>query len=247
MLRISVTTLEQYRKFIQDEKFERGYEYKWIEADGSVQYERRTEEIECVSEQDLINTICRVRTPSVKMELGTAFHAVLQEPDIAAYNYKRTFGKDDGYMSADGRVLFPRYVIAACLPSIERGFPFEVKRTFITKAADGTDCEIVGMADQWQGNIVNEHKTKWSAFDYDTYANSVQWMWYLLIFGAEAVRYKVFELTYSEQSQTVDYRGTNIFTLREFYGMRKYLDEILSGFVRFVYAKRLENYLIKKE
>lgn len=243
MLRISTTTIERFRSYIDEDKFF-----------GNI----------LVTEEKLLDSIKGDFTGTPKTEMGTAFHECLEKPNECYDRYLKQGGIENiGFMSSKGFV-FDYKEIKYVFDLIDYDFPFEVKKTKIYEI-DGEQIEVVGQVDQWQGNIVNEHKTCWGeiyfkkdedgntekttgeSFDWEKYYKSCQWKFYLEIFDAQIVRYKVFELaidkTDGDQIKLIDKHPFDLFP---YDGMHDDIIELLTQFVNYIHFRKLEGYFQPK-
>jgi hypothetical protein len=154
-MRISTTTLESFRLFMQPDQ-------DWM------------------TEADLIASIKGEFVPTPAVLLGSAFGKVLETPD----HYRTAHGYRCGDYTFANDVMAP----ALKLMDYERGM-FEVKA-----ARAYGDCDVVAVADQIVGGHLFEHKTTGSTFNFEKYADSCQWRFYVDIFQPLLVTYHVFEL-----------------------------------------------------
>ena len=156
MLRISTTTLEQFRRMMQTE---------WV------------------PEEELIASIKgKPWTPSWQMNVGTAWHKVLEMPE-ATLNFP---GKDQSWHEWGGYKFLPSAVEEARAvigPGIR-----EVKATR-TWNLWGNDVTVVAQADHVEGIGLTDIKTKFSAPDPKDYDASLQWRFYLMVHGGLWFRY----------------------------------------------------------
>lgn len=121
--------------------------------------------------------------PSAAMLAGTAFHKALETAptglevtEISANDYTFTFA---GNFTVE-------------LPAIR-----EV-RASKTWLVDGEPVCISGQLDAIHGKRVEDHKTT-GRFDPERYLTGYQWRLYLTIFGADAFRWNVFEITETDE------------------------------------------------
>jgi len=129
------------------------------------------------SEEDFIEQIQGGFTGNERTKAGTFVHDIIEKGIIIGGKYNI----DD----ANGQLIKLMY-------NIDKTFPFEQKETQVYELND-YNITLVTKFDQWAGYQINEHKTKYNKFDYDTYETSMQWRAYLLNTGADLVRYKVLE------------------------------------------------------
>ncbi|HOK14931.1 MAG TPA: hypothetical protein PK007_08430, partial [Candidatus Kapabacteria bacterium] len=204
MLRISVTTIELFRNYLND----------LIELD------------------DLIKRIRGEVPPSRYMDLGSAFHDILE-------NIKDRFIPEKNVFKAKNGIEFNSNIISSCYEKIIQDAPFEVKITKIYKIGK-EEVEVIAKADQLYGNYVIENKTCWGMFDFERYFNSCQWKYYLDIFEAERVYYNVF--CFLEKENDIELRGIEQFSFCDYPDLHNDINELLTDFVKFIHQQKLEEY-----
>lgn len=249
MLRIPVTMIEMFRQYIDEDK---GYNFG--------------NEYILVTEDKLIDSIQKKRDSHPKADLGTAFHDIIEKPQRAFERYRKEFGKLQDFMAENG-VIFPFKTINSAIAVIDYDFPFEYKKT-VPYSIEGKEIELVAKVDQWQGLRVNEHKTKWTEikfdsvpnddgtlnktcfekFSWDDYYKSSQWEYYLQIFNAKAVLYKVFEFAIDKTNyDQIELINIHQFPFEPYDGMQQYTDNLLSEFLYYIHFRGLEEYFKPKE
>lgn len=137
-------------------------------------------------EAELETLLARLRgetPPSAAMLAGTAFHKCLETApagltvsELATDDYRFSFAGD----------------FTVELPAIR-----EV-RAGKTWLVDGEPVCISGQLDAIHGKRVEDHKTT-GRFDPERYLTGYQWRLYLTIFGADAFRWNVFEITETDE------------------------------------------------
>jgi hypothetical protein len=209
-MRVAVTLLDEYRRFVN-------FDY--------------------ISESEMIAKIKGAFTPSRPMELGTAFHAIIEDPQE---HYIEGYGM---YVAPNG-IEFGPEVIEGALPYITPGGVFEVKATK-DYHVNGELVTVVAKADKLVNAEVEEQKTRWSAWDIDSYLDSYQWRWYLEIFEAVKVKYNVFRLSETDRNGIV-LHGVEQFSLFPYPALQSDCRALLSSFVEFAKAKKLTGYLVAR-
>ena len=179
-----------------------------------------------ITEDMLISNLLRTGSGNLKMSLGTLFHSLLEDHSKTS----EIFDMD--------QINQYRYLTKFGVNEERAKIKFNTSRGFVT---------ISGIADNIAGNVVNEFKTTWSAFNIDNYITSVQWQMYALMFGARAVRYSVFEFylstTISDMSdikEPLRFRDFHQFTMHTDEIDLPYLKTAISGLTDFIYAKGLD-------
>lgn len=166
MKRVSVTTLETYRKFLA--------------GDG-----RTTQE-------SLIQSIITPFEGNEYTSIGSAFHAIVELGEQAVEELPE-MGKFR--VTAGGRpVIFNEEQVAMALKyraKLPHAFHEEwIGREFRTPAMP---IWVHGRVDVLHGIFIRDIKTKYSAVRYDDYANSAQWRLYLDLTGLDTFYFDVFE------------------------------------------------------
>ena len=216
-LRVSTTTIDQFNKIL------------------TTAY---------VKEKDVIDSIKGIFVENRKMQLGSAFHAILEDPHTAFDRYCRQYGGTGGFLSPDG-FIFPFDVITTAYDYVDYNFPFfEIKHTKEYQVA-GHSVTVVAKVDQLKGNFIIEHKTTWSGFAYSRYSQSLQKDFYMDIFGADRVVYKVFELY--DGSAGIVLKGVHPFYFDRDAGLQARIAKALDEFIAFVETRNLLPYLERKE
>lgn len=136
--------------------------------------------IEWMTEDRLVGDLLKTSPATPAMRLGSAFGAVLEAPWVHEVS---------GGYRADGH-FFDRANLAPALALFDRRGIFECKG-----ARAYGDVQVVAKVDYLLGAVIHETKTTLDAFDFEKYAPSCQWRFYLDVFeGAKLVTYHVFEL-----------------------------------------------------
>lgn len=195
-----------------------------------------------VKEEDLINNIKGDFVESKKMLLGSAFHAILEKPHEAFDRYCKEYGGTGGFLSPDG-IVFPFDVITTAYEYVDYQYPFfEVKQTKAYQVL-GHNVTVVAKVDQLKGNFVIEHKSTWSGFDYSKYSQSVQKDFYLDIFEADRVIYKVFEMY--DGAGGILLKNVHPFYFDRDIGLHSRIERALNDFIIFLENRELLQYLEK--
>jgi hypothetical protein len=136
--------------------------------------------VEWMTEEKLIADLMKTGPVTPAMRLGSAFGAVLESPWV--------YESGAGY-KVDGH-YFDRENLEPALSLFDRRGIFECKAT-----RDYGDVRVVAKVDYILGAAIHETKTTLDAFDFEKYAASCQWRFYLDAFtGAKVCTYHVFEL-----------------------------------------------------
>lgn len=157
--------------------------------------------------EQLRSQLLRLEPPNELMALGTKFHELLQADTVTPRLCEPTFEY--------GQILEAREQIDY------RCKAFEVKLRSTIDTHYGEPIVITGVADQLFPNKVVEYKTRYSPFQYEGYAESMQWRLYCLLFEVPAVNYKVWEMKRHEETNFCTVKSYNDFTLYEYPNLKR--------------------------
>jgi hypothetical protein len=208
-VRVSATQLESYRLFMAGD---------WMPED------------------DLLATIRGEFKPNHKVNLGSAFGRVLEDPDrylvpggfrciVSGFDYEETFE-------------FGRDVIEPCLAVIDRRGVFEAKAV-----KSYGDVDVATRADHLLGSDLSEFKTTLSSFDADKYADSYQWRFMVDAFGARKVTYHVFCLYECEANGVIELRDIASMNLYPYPALHQDCAAMVQDFTEYVQARGLDGVL----
>lgn len=234
MIRVSATIIELFRQYIKEENF----------------FGNLVMPIE-----KLIANIKGEKESSLEQSIGIAFHEVLEKPFDSYDRYARNCGGEEGFMALNGN-CFEYDIIVPAYTIIDYNFPFEVKSNKIYHI-DGEFIKVVAKADQLEGRWVNEHKTSFGSiyltregeltsgesYEFDRYYKSFQWRFYLDIFEADRVQYKIFELandkTNNHRLKLLDIHTPSFVPYPD---LQSDINNILSEFLIFINNQNLKEY-----
>lgn len=203
MIRISATTLESYRLW-------RDPNQEWM------------------PEEKLIESIKGIWQPDLKVQMGSAFGAILEDPDRYLV---------PGGFEAQG-ISFGLDVVEPCLAVIDRRGTFEAKTT---KAYD--DCLVVSKADHVCGLVLSEFKTTWGSFDVSRYLDSYQWRFMADAFQPSRITYHVFCLSHSESNDVISLRSVETFSVYPYAGLHEDCAALVREFRGYLVARGLDGIL----
>lgn len=144
---------------------------------------RRLIQTEYQTEEELVAQIKgKPWEPSWQANVGKAFHKVLELPEatISFPSHDQSWHEWGGYKFLPSAVAEAQAVIG---PGLR-----EVKATR-TWHLWGNDVTVVGQADHLEGLGLSDVKCKFSSPDSKDYDSSLQWRFYLMIFGGLSFRY----------------------------------------------------------
>jgi hypothetical protein len=205
-MRISATTLESFRLFMQPDQ-------EWM------------------TEADLHATIRGEFVPNHKVNLGTAFGRVLEDPDryLAPGGFRLTVN--------DEVFEFGRDVMEPCLAVIDRRGVFEAKQV---KSYGPYD--VVSKADHVLGADLSEFKTTLSGFDPHKYLDSCQWRFMADAFQPRRITYYVFCL-YEAPNRVIELKSIERMPVYPYPQLHADCADIVTTFAAYVKAKGLDGIL----
>lgn len=209
MMRASATQIESFRLFMSGD---------WM------------------AEDKLLATIRGEFVPDHRVNLGSAFGKVLEDPLPYAVRggYRITSGGEEFEFGAD--------VMEPCLALMDRSGVFEAK---LTKEYPG-GVTVATRADQIVGSRLIEHKTTLSSFDFEKYADSYQWRLMADIFQPAMITYHVFCLSEGSNG-VIDLRGIESFNLFPYAHLHQDCCDLVGAFVAYVKAKGLDGLLRERQ
>lgn len=207
-MRIGATTLEAFRLFMTED---------------------------FMTEADLIASIRYESVPNRKMQIGTAFGAVIEAP--------ATFGGfDDGhYLHDPTGIVFDASVIDPMLALVDRRGHFEVKATM-----EWDGLTLVAKPDHIYGATITEIKTTLGQFSAEKYLESVQWRVDALVFEPTDIVYQVALLS-EDRDGAIGLRGIETLRVFPYPGLREDVAALLEQFTAFVRARGLEGFLVERQ
>lgn len=185
---------------------------------------------EWFNEQELIDSIRGVFVPNRKINLGSAFGRVLEDPD--------RYVVPGGFRIVSGDTFeFGHDVMEPCLALIDRRGVFEAKavKTY-------GDCEVASRADHILGTELSEFKTTTSSFNFDKYADSYQWRLMADAFVPRSITYHVFVLD-DATNGVISLKSIESFTLFPYVGLHQDCCDLLDRFKSYVMARGLDGVL----
>ena len=172
--------------------------------------------LESMTTEDLIARLRREEPPNRAMAMGTAWHAVLEEPP-----------EDEILMvSRDGFTFIVETEASITLPQVRE---IRAEKTYIV---DGLPVTLTGGCDGISGNVVYDHKLT-DRPNPEKYFDSFQWRAYLDIFGADTFRYVLWHAL--DKKDTVIIRDVSEFPIYRYPTMR---DDLMVGLHDFVHFAR---------
>lgn len=194
---IRVTTIESFRRFIQQSEYD-NFE---------------------ITEQSVIDGITQEFTGNEYTRIGTAFHSVVEsgKPECTkAEAGERKFlyyGKEQTEPVPVGCIFdidgFPVTLdINQCKVALD--YRNEHPQAFheVRQFKDYGEAIVTGQADMIDGCEIRDIKTKYSPIRDNEYINSCQWKFYLDLFGADTFHFDLFQFEgYKLEKHGYDVRG----------------------------------------
>ncbi len=166
MKRISITTLETYRKFLAGDEW--------------------------TTQQAMIEALTAPFQGNEYTRIGSAFHAIVEQGEAVVEELDE-MGKFR--VTVEGwPVIFNEDQVAMAL-KYRNKLPYAFHEEWIGREfhTPSMDIWVHGRVDVLHGLFVRDIKTKYSAVKYDDYANSAQWKFYLDLTGLDTFYFDLFE------------------------------------------------------
>ena len=227
MKRISITTLESYRKMLSEKD-------EWTTQESFI--------------QDL-------KTPFLGNEytrIGSAFHAIVEQGESIIEKLP-----EDGKfrVTVEGwPVTFNEEQVAMALKYRSK-LPYALHEEWIGREFETPAMTIWvhGRVDVLHGLFVRDIKTKYSPVKYDDYANSAQWKFYLDLTGLDTFYFDLFEFP----GYKIDKHGYDVSSLGirpygaieciRYDGMTQENKQLVCDFTDFIVKHDLTDYLKERE
>lgn len=170
--------------------------------------------IEDMTLEEVVSRLRREAPPNRAMEIGTAWHSVLEDPpadDLVA-------------VKRNGICFMVECDAEITLPQIRE---IRAEKTY---NVDGVPVTLTGGCDGISGNIVTDHKLT-ARPDPEKYFDSQQWRAYLDIYDADVFEYVLYQA--KDDGDLVRIVGVHPFRLYRYPGLRDDLMAALREFVEF--------------
>ena len=147
-----------------------------------------------ISQESLIESIVGDVEPTEAMELGSAFHAIFEDPDV----YMEMW--DDAHVYHAHGFVFDAQLVDKSVADIWAQCPImEVPSSDLILQTDYGPVRISCRADAMAGLDVYELKTTQRAPNTVKYLDSMQWRAYVLAYGATSVTYRIVQLKHLKE------------------------------------------------
>jgi hypothetical protein len=224
--RISVTTLEKFRRFTAD-----------------------TSSFD--TEEALLETIAGTFTGNDKTRVGSAFHKIIEVPGSTYGIVKEDKkGNSNNYRVSEG-IAFPLHV-AAQATQYRCAHPLSIYEVPVRKVYELKKYSILisGRMDSLEGVQIRDAKTKFRApTDLSDYTDSLQWMLYLDMLGLKVFHFDIFEVKrfkelVEEESgicylEGIDMVAHDPITCYAYNAMHEYIMYMLERFMEYIEFRNL--------
>ena len=214
---VRVTTIEAFRRFIQDASI-----YS--------------------TEENLLETLTGKFTGNEYTRIGTAFHKIVECGDVSFHhNDCRVVLIDNIPIEMN-----QQHIDTALQYKAENKGCFHELRTSKKYLIDGIEIEVSGGLDLLLGNLIRDIKTKYSSLrSIEDYTNSYQWRFYLDLFEMEEFCYDIFEFKgYNKERDLYDVSKLKLVRHEPipciwYAGMQRDIEKLLSQFIEYLQFKNL--------
>lgn len=179
--------------------------------------------LEDMTLQDLVSRLRREAPANRAMEIGTAWHSVLEDPPLEGISII----EHQGYtfvVDCDAEVSMPQV---------------REIRSASTYNVDGVSVTLEGGVDGITGNVITDHKLT-ARPDPEKYFDSMQWRAYMDIYGADVFEYVLYHA--KDEGERIIIRDVQRFRLYRYPEMRDDLMTALREFVEFARAHLPERF-----
>ena len=226
MKRISITTLETYRKFLAGDEW--------------------------TTQQSLIDSLITPFEGNEYTRIGSAFHAIVEQGESVVETLQDP-GKFR--VTVEGwPVVFNEEQVAMALKYRSK-LPYAFHEEWIGREFDTPSMPIWvhGRVDVLHGTFVRDIKTKYSPVKYDDYAESAQWKFYLDLTGLDTFYFDLFEFPgYKKDKHGYDVSSLGIkpygaIECIRYDGMEQENRQLVCDFTDFIVKHNLTQYLKERE
>ena len=226
MKRISITTLETYRKFLAGDEW--------------------------TTQQAMIEALTAPFQGNEYTRIGSAFHAIVEQGETVIEELDE-MGKFR--VTVEGwPVIFNEAQVAMALKYRSK-LPYAFHEEWIGREfhTPSMDICVHGRVDVLHGIFVRDIKTKYSAVKYDDYANSAQWKLYLDLTDLDTFYFDLFEFPgykidkHGYDVSSLGIRPYGAIECIRYDGMVEENEQLVCDFTDFVTKFNLTEYLKERE
>lgn len=222
MKRISITTLETYRKFLAGDEW--------------------------TTQESLIQGLITPFQGNEYTRIGSAFHAIVEQGESVIEELPE-MGKFR--VTVEGwPVIFNEEQVAMALKYRSK-LPYAFHEEWIGREFDTPSMKIWvhGRVDVLHGTFVRDIKTKYSQIKYDDYAESAQWKLYLDLTGLDTFYFDLFEFPgykidkHGYDVSSLGIRPYGAIECIRYKGMEEENKQLVCDFTDFIVKQNLTQYL----
>lgn len=224
MKRISVTTLETYRKFLAGDEY--------------------------TNQEKMIEAITAPFEGNEYTRIGTAFHSIIEQGEavVSRMPEGKFLVMGDGYP-----ITFSEEQVAMALKYKDK-LPYAFHEEWLGRVFETPSMPIyvLGRCDTLHGIVIRDTKTKFSPVKYNDYADSAQWKFYLDLTGLDTFYFDLFEFPgYKKDKHGHDVSSLGIKPYGQiecirYEGMEQENQQLVEDFTDFIVKHDLINYLKDK-
>lgn len=243
MKRISITTLETYRKYLAGDEW--------------------------TTQESLIQGLVTPFQGNEYTRIGSAFHAIVEQgesvieelPEMGKFkvtvkekvNRPATEAVNENEPLLEWPVIFNEEQVAMAL-KYRAKLPYAFHEEWVGREFQTPSMPIwvLGRVDVLHGTFVRDIKTKYSAVKYDDYAESAQWKFYLDLTGLDTFYFDLFEFpNYKKDKHGYDVSSLGIrpygaIECIRYDGMEEDNRQLVCDFTDFIVKNNLTDYLKDK-
>jgi len=190
-----------------------------------------------ISQESLIESIVGDVVPNEPMKLGSAFHAVFEEPD----EYLEWWDGAGVYLS-DGYTFDAQAVDKAVADIWAQAPIMEVPSSDLVLGTDYGPVRISCRADAMAGLDAWELKTTQRVPSPERYLNSMQWRAYVLAYGVTSVTYRIVQLKHLKKPDVWTVTNTETLTLYPYPNITQDVTAAATRLVEFIQHHNLNEH-----
>jgi hypothetical protein len=190
-----------------------------------------------ISQESLIESIVGDVVPNEPMKLGSAFHAVFEEPD----DYLEWWDGAGVYLS-DGYAFDAQAVDKAVADIWAQAPIMEVPSSDLVLGTDYGPVRISCRADAMAGLDAWELKTTQRIPKPDRYLDSMQWRAYVLAYGVTSVTYRIVQLKHLKKPDVWTVTNTETLTLYPYPNITQDVTKTATRLVEFIQHHNLDEH-----
>ena len=214
---------------------------------------RRFRELESYTEEQLCNDLFGEFIPTIKMEIGTAFHALMEKIKEEGVIVRYEELPDDGFIGTITEMnswKFDYRSILQIADHVENN-ALKEKKAIKCVELDNHSIQLVAQPDAIYGLTAVDYKTRWRQFTTADdillyYINSVQWKTYLYVYSLNCFKYVIINLTKTQHNDIISIESITPFSLYAYSGMVSEVLDLLEDFANWIVFRGYENHFQQK-